>query len=124
MAHTAYPSEFPLECISSLIQIGRGGFDEIIARKAEVGLHAWNIQGYGQSILLGSPDGPFTATNEAEEANFAEQANELVAVYQSAMGERSPQAFAAVGRFERRIDWLKLLAFLKEILPLILPFII
>jgi hypothetical protein len=116
MAHLPYPTEFPAECIGELIQIARGGMDEIVARKAEVGLHVWNIQGFGQSVLLGSPDGPFHAMSPDEEANIGEQLNELAAAFGSATGQQAEKVYSA-----GKIDWAKWITFfIQVILPLIL----
>jgi hypothetical protein len=116
MAHVSYPATFPSECVGSLIQIARGGTEEIAARKAEVGLHGWNLQGYGQSVILGNPEGPFAALSADDEANLGEQLNELASVFGSATGKPSEQVFAA-----GRIDWKKWAKFFIDvILPLIL----
>lgn len=121
MAHVSYPESFPLECVSDLIQIGRGGMEEILARKSEVGLHFWNVQGFAQKAILGDPDNPIFGSAD-DEADAAEQVAEFVSVYSSACGK--PETFAADFGRERRIDWLKLIAFLKEIAPIILPLLI
>ena len=116
MAHTLYPAAFPSECIGELIQIARGGMDEIVARKADVGLHGWNIQGFAQAMLLGNPDGPFGALSADEESNLGEQLNELEAAFASAAGKPSDQVYSA-----GRIDWAKWIKFFIEvILPIIL----
>jgi peptidoglycan/xylan/chitin deacetylase (PgdA/CDA1 family) len=116
MAHVSYPTAFPSECIGDLIQIARGGMDEIIARKAEVGLHGWNIQGFGQAMILGNPEGPFGALSSDEEANLGEQLNELSAAFASATGKPGEQVYAA-----GRIDWAKWAKFFVEvILPILL----
>lgn len=118
--HVAYPTSFPAECIADLINIGRGGLDEIKNRRAEVGLHFWNVQGFAQSMLLGNPDNVGDcpcATTDDEDMAVAVQ--DLCVVYSSAAGiAYQPATFGA------RINWAQLIAFLKEILPIILPLIL
>jgi hypothetical protein len=100
-----------------LIQIARGGMDEILARKAEVALHGWNIQGFGQAMILGNPDaGPFQSMAPDEEANLGEQLNELSSAFASATGKPTEQVYSS-----GRIDWAKWAKFFVEvILPLLL----
>lgn len=128
--HTPYPIGFPSECIGDLIQIARGGFDEIVARKAEVGLHSWNITGWGLSVTLGTPDGPFHTMAPEEEADLQERLEEFATefaaccpdkVSAAALAEvKSPVASAAPGA-PRKIDWKKWIKFFVEIiLPLLI----
>lgn len=121
MAHVSYPAAFPVECIRDLIQIVRGGTDEILARKAEVGLHVWNIQGFAQAMLLGTGEGPFMAMAANDEADLAEQCNELASAVASVKGEGFAAEPVGIGG---RIDWAKLIAIVKELLPIILPLIL
>jgi len=94
--------------------------DEVLARKAEVGLHVWNLQGYAQAMILGNPEGPFGESATAA-ADSAAQVEEL----QLAMSNLDDGRFAAnepvvVGG---RIDWAKLMALVMKLLPIILPLI-
>lgn len=120
MAHVAYPSSFPAECVADLISIGRGGLDEIRNRRAEVGLHAWNVLGFAQAMALGNPDNVGDCPcDETEDQALADQVNELCILYAAAAGVAyQPATFGA------RVNWAQLIAFLKEILPIILPLIL
>lgn len=116
MAHVLYPSSFPTDCVSALIQIARGGKDELIARRAEVGAHVWNIQGFAQSVFLGNPDAPFAASS-GETGDIGERVNELNAACMAASGDTS---FAAA-----KLDWRAALKFfLENVLPYLLPLIL
>jgi hypothetical protein len=115
MSHVAYPAQFPARCVADLIQIARGGLDELRARKAEVGLHAWNIQGFAQSVLLGNPE-PIHGMSSDDEANLLEQLNELNLCVSGAFPSHS---YAAA------IDWRAALKFFVEnVLPILLPLIL
>lgn len=52
--HVEYPEKFPKHCIKELVKIVRDG--QILERKEEFALHAWNVQGYAQSMIVGAPD--------------------------------------------------------------------
>lgn len=127
MAHVSYPDSFPLECVSDLIQIGRGGFDEFIVRKAEVGLHSWNIGGFALKVALGDPDAPPIFGSPDEEADVADRLDEFVGVFSSCCADRiSAEAMAEVkvvreGFGAGRVDWAKWAKFFLEVvLPIIL----
>lgn len=133
MAHVSYPVSFPTECVGDLIAIGRGGWDQIIANKSEVGLHFWNLQGWGQATLLGNPDGPFTAMSATDEADLIEELDELREVFRSCCADRvsasgiseTKSVFADTESFGvgGRIQWAKVIAFIKQVMPLILLFL-
>lgn len=124
MSHFLYPQSFPLDCVSELIQIGRGGIDEIVARKAEVGLCLWTIQGYAQAQILGTPDNIYAALSADEEASIAEQLDDMLAVYQGAMGAQAGSVFSSMESFGARVNWVQLLRLIREWLPIILPLIL
>lgn len=113
MAHVSYPSSFPLECITDLITIVRNG--ELVTHRAEVGLHGWNIAGFALSMILGNPEGPFTALAPNEEAELAGKVGELYAAFPDAT------QYDAANFGAGKVNWKALLEFaLKYLLPLIL----
>lgn len=58
MSHcVAYPTiTQAIACGNDAFQIIRAG--EIVARKDEFGLHAWNVVGFANGVILGVPDDP------------------------------------------------------------------
>lgn len=128
MAHVAYPASFPTECISDLISIVRDGMDELIKRKAEAGLHIWNIQGFAQSVLLGSPDGPFGALSDDDAAEANDNLVEFANAFQAQFPDRVSEADLAEvktteysGAGAAKIDWKKWANFfVTVILPILI----
>lgn len=114
--HTSYPASFPVECVSDLISIVRGGMDEVLARRSEVALHSWNVAGFALSVTLGNPDGPFHAASSDDEANMAESLNTLNAACCEC---------CAMTTYSAAIDWKAALKFFIEVvLPILLPLIL
>lgn len=77
--HAVYPQSLPKHCIAEVIRIVRAG--RISEERAAFALHAWNVQGYLQSIVLGDGEQPPLIGATAELAGVipepAEPAKEL-----------------------------------------------
>jgi len=121
MSHyeVAYPRAAPIQAAQDLFQIFRAG--EIQSRKSEAGIMAYNIQGFGQAMLLGNPDGPlFGATSEEQDQ---------LEVFGAALDKINQEAADANPELEMgyasspmgKVDWKAALQFfIKFILPLLL----
>lgn len=53
----AYPTEFPLDSVTRIINVVRSG--QYRANLQEFAHDIWTLQGYSQGVLLGGPGGPF-----------------------------------------------------------------
>lgn len=68
MMGTSYPEDWPVVDIRTLWEIVRSG--DMAARKQELALSAWVVQGYAQSQLIGNPGdntGPIWSTEATPE---------------------------------------------------------
>lgn len=127
MAHAPYPDAAQAtECLMDGIAIVRGGWEQVVAQRSELGKHAWTVGGFGLKVSLGDPDGPFAMEADAE-TNLSEHLNEFATAFQSCCADRiSADVLAEVksvneGFAAGRIDWAKWAKFFIEV---VLPIII
>ncbi len=119
MSHVAYPSAFPVDCVGEIISIIRAG--EIVAQKAEFANCVWSLQGYAQSVLIGSPNGPFTALDSGEEKELSRRLNELNAECWKMAQEKQG---VASSEMPTAFDWRAALKwFVQNALPILIPLI-
>lgn len=108
-----YPQTLPLDCISTLASIVKSR--QVAVRKQEFGICAWNVQGYLQNTLLGSPLVSASGPPEVSE----EQETEFDNLY-NACGEYNDHAFAALPEEVTGIvDPMTVIAILSSIMQLI-----
>lgn len=121
-----YPTELPVESMGVLFDIASNGAFK--SRIEEFGLHAWNVQGFGQSVLLGDP-------NKIDIKSHIETPVDVLAA--KGVQIESYEAVEIMGRASGRISsgddgtatldrakWVKVLAYLAKLLPMVLPLIL
>jgi len=112
-----YPDQLPVASVSLAVAIVREG--SAVARKAELGLALWNVQGYLQRVSLGVPNG------EAEFASLAcgdetELLVELNGACEGALVQLGPtEAHDAMGDAEVSMDPATILLVVKSVMELI-----
>jgi hypothetical protein len=125
-----YPSQAPIECITSLVGIMRGGREQIVAQRKTAGLDFWNIQGFAQRVGIGVPDdvhasgasevkfGSSTGDDAPTEEEFETKCRECCEAGLAATGQR----FGAMDF--GKMDWRAAMKwFMTNIAPLIIPLI-
>lgn len=115
-----YPAQPPIAAAKDVFDIVRGGPDVIFARRAELGLAWYQVQGYAQGLVFGNPDdlNVIGVTHDAPIASLTQSefldAMELLSLQPVAAGTDVVEAAS-------KIDWKAILKFfLTNILPLII----
>lgn len=93
--HVMYPEKAPIHCGMELIRIVRE--KKLASESKEFGLHAWNVQGFIQRVMVGIPNEdvqPIFGNSDSEECF-----NDCICELQSTMGP-----LAELGDFEVYTD--------------------
>lgn len=88
MSTVSYPATFPVESVGEVVKVLR---KQAPVSKSSLGLHAWNVQGYLQKIILGEPD------TEAIHAGPLNIDAETLAVGLETLDQEGPQAILGGG---------------------------
>lgn len=107
---TTYPVNLPLDAVQKLIEIVKS--KKLVERKAEFGLAAWNVQGFGQKMLLGNPDTVPITSSIADDADLLLQLAETLVAH-------SESATYAVSSEQEALDLNTIMALISAILEIL-----
>lgn len=90
-----YPDQLPTDAIQNIVSIVMGG--NILAKKDEFALSAWNLQGYFQKVLIPASTtsvSALSASNTLDDEEAVEALNHLKALLDK--GDEAPVIAAAI----------------------------